>query len=71
MTVTEFKKRKKEERRTEVKEKALYGQFFRQKQECRYEERWRWLKAGELKKEAEGLFMAAQTQSLRTNASQN
>ena len=28
---------------------------------------WRWLREGELKKETEGLIMAAQTQSLRTN----
>ena len=67
-TVKEFKKRRKEERRTELKEKALHGQFFRQTQECRDEETWRWLKAGELEKETEGLLMAAQTQSLRTNA---
>ena len=31
-------------------------------------ESWRWLRAGKLKKETEGLIMAAQTQSLRKNA---
>ena len=33
--------------------------------------RWQWLKAGELKREAESLICAAQEQALRTNAIKN
>ena len=46
----------------------MHGQHFRQTKEFSDTESWRWLREGELKKETEGLIMAAQTQSLRTNA---
>ena len=61
-----LKKRRREERRSELEEKALHGQFFRQTREINDPESWGWLRDGELKKETEGLIMAAQTQSLRT-----
>ena len=67
VTEKDFKKRRTEERRSELDEKALRGQFFRQTKEIYDPESWGWLQDGELKKETEGLIMAAQTQSLRTN----
>ena len=45
----------------------MHGQHFRQTKEFSDTEWWRWLREGELKKETDGLIMAAQTQSLRTN----
>ena len=45
----------------------MHGQHFRQTREFSDAESWRWLREGELKKETEGLIMAAQTPSLRTN----
>lgn len=67
MTEKDFKKRRREERRSELEEKALHGQFFRQTREIYDPDSWGWLWDGELKKETEGLIMAAQTRSLRTN----
>ena len=66
-TEKDFKARKKEDRKSELETKALHGQHFRQTIEFSDAESWRWLREGELKKETEGLIMAAQTQSLRTN----
>ena len=67
VTEKDFQKRRREERRSELEEKALHGQFFRQTREIYDPESWGWLRDGELKKETEGIMMAAQTQSLRTN----
>ena len=67
-TEKEFKAQRKEDRKSELEAKALHGQHFRQTKEFSDTESWRWLREGELKKETEGLIMAAQTQSLRTNA---
>ena len=66
-TEKEFKAQRKEDRKSELEAKALHGQHFRQTKEFSDTESWRWLREGELKKETEGLIMAAQTQSLRTN----
>ena len=63
-----YKKRRREERETSVWEKELHGQHFRQTKEVGAKESWTWLQRGELKKETEGMIMAAQSQSLRTNA---
>ena len=63
-----YKKRRKEERETSAWEKELHGQHFRQMKEVGAKESWTWLQRGELKKETEGMIMAAQSQSLRTNA---
>ena len=66
--VEDFKKRKKTERWTELREKALHGQHFRQTDSISSKETWTWLQKGFLKKETEGLILAAQDQALRTNA---
>ena len=66
-TEKDFKARKREDRKSELETKALHGQPFRQTREFSDAESWRWLRDGELKKETEGLIMAAQIQSLRTN----
>ena len=57
-----------EKRGRNYKEKALHGQFYRKTEEDRDESSWDWLKRGKLKKETEGMLMAAQDQALRTNA---
>ena len=67
VTEKDFQKRRREERRSELQEKALHSQFFRQTREIYDPESCGLLRNGELKKETEGLIMAAPTQSLRTN----
>ena len=49
-------------------DKVLHGQFFRKTEEVRDENSWNWLKQGYLKRETEGMLMAAQDQALRSNA---
>ena len=63
----EFKKRKREERKTEWRETPLHGQHLRQTESISSEGSWLWLKIGKMKKETEGLLIAAQDQALRTN----
>ena len=58
-TEKDFKARKQEDRKSELETKALHGQHFRQTREFSDAESWRWLREGELKKEIEGLIMAA------------
>lgn len=67
-TSKEFRKRKTEERMREAKEKQLHGQFLRDMEGVASEKSWEWLEKCHLKKSTEGLIMAAQSQSLRTNA---
>ena len=55
------------ERKRKLVDKPLHGQFFRSTQN-RDEKSWEWLKKGTLKKETEGLLMAAQDKVLRTNS---
>ena len=62
-----FKNRKKQERMHELRQKPLHGQHMRQTEEICSERTWNWLKQGILKKETEGLILAAQDQALRTN----
>ena len=50
------------------REKPLHGQFLRSTDDKRDPKSWEWLKRGKLKKETEGLLMAAQDQALRTNS---
>ena len=50
----------------EWKSKPMQGQFLRQTKELSSNDTWQWLQRGELKKETEGIIMAAQDQSLRT-----
>ena len=46
----------------------MHGQYINDIENISSKESWTWLVKGQLKKETEGLIMAAQTQSLRTNA---
>ena len=57
----DVKKRKRTERKENWKEKTLHGQFLRQTDDIAGEDRWLWLKQGNLKRE---------TESLRTNKAQ-
>ncbi|XP_063604907.1 uncharacterized protein LOC134780228 [Penaeus indicus] len=50
------------------KAKELHGKFIRDTEDGRHRLTWDWLKKGIIKKETEGLIMAAQDQALRTNA---
>ena len=67
------KKRKKtliEERKSNFNSKKLHSVFFKETASVREEkESWLWLKDGyrDLKKETEGLILAAQEQAIRTN----
>ena len=64
----DYQKRKQEEKIRNWKEKALHGELVRQTADVTGEDSWRWLRNGFLKKETEGLILAAQEQTLRTNA---
>ena len=48
--------------------KALHGAFVQQISDEAGEGSWRWLRYGFLKKETEGLILAAQELGLRTNS---
>ena len=64
----EYQKRRQKEKIRNWKEKALHGEFVRQTADVAGEDSWRWLRNGFLKKETEGLILAAQEQALRTNS---
>ena len=64
----EYQKRRQEEKIRNWKEKALHEEFVRQTADVAGEDSWRWLRNGFLKKETEGLILAAQEQALRTNS---
>ena len=55
------------ERKERFQEKQLHGQFWRNTL-IRDKKTWEWLKKGRLKKEMEGMIIAAQDQVLRTNS---
>ena len=67
-TLQDYERRRKEEEVKNWKEKALQGEFIQQISNVAGEESWRWLRNGFLKKETEGLILAAQEQALRTNS---
>ena len=46
--------------------KPMHGQFLRQTRDLSSNDAWQWLQREELKKETEGMIMAAQDQALRT-----
>jgi hypothetical protein len=64
-TAVELKNKKTSERMEGWKEKSLHGQYPKKVQENETDS-WNWLKAGWLKKETEGLLLAAQDQTLPT-----
>ena len=67
--VDDYKKEMQTERLKEWKEKALHGQFLHDTEAIIYKQStFQWIKCGKLKKETEGLLIAAQDQALRTNA---
>ena len=66
-TAEDTKKRRKEERMSNWKEKALHGKLVRNTEEVRSEESWSWIREGFLKTETEGMIFAAQEQAIRTN----
>ena len=62
-----LKRSKKEKRLEDWEKKVLHGQYLRQTKEVRSDQRWTWLRNGDLKRETESLIVAAQNQSIRTN----
>ena len=46
--------------------KPMHGPFLRQTKDLSRDDTWQWLQRWELKKETEGMIMAAQDQVLRT-----
>ena len=66
-TPNEYKKRKKNERKTQVTQKQLHGQFTRKTIGKASEEWWRWLRKEWLKRTCEVLIMTTQKQAIRTN----
>ena len=67
-SLQDYEKRRKKEKVKNWKEKALHGDFVQQISGVAGEESWRWLRNGFLKKETEGLILAAQDQALKTNS---
>ena len=63
-----LKERLRKAREERYHKKPLHSAFFRETEEGRDEDNsWLWVKKGYLKKETEGLIMAAQDQPIRTN----
>ena len=67
-SVNNVKQRIKRNRKAELKEKKLHGQFLRDIEEVADEKTKNWMKNGHLKRETESLIIAAQDQAIRTNA---
>ena len=66
-----YKEQTVNQRKEEWENKQMQGQYLRQTKEIAHEGSWQWLMRGELKKETEGMLMAAQDQALRTRYIQN
>ena len=58
-SLEDYKKKIYEEKVKNWKEKPVHGEFVRQTSEVAGDESWRWLRNGFLKKETEGLILAA------------
>ena len=67
-SLQDYERRRKDEKVKNWKEKALHGAFVQQISDEAGEESWRWLRNGFLKKDTEGLILAAQEQALRTSS---
>ena len=67
-SLQDHERRRKDKKVKNWKEKALHGAFVQQISDEAGEESWRWLRNGFLKMETEGLILAAQEQTLRTNS---
>ena len=68
LTQKQLKELKELERAEGWKNKPLHDQFLRQTEEIRDDATWAWLRKGALKKETEGMIIAAHDQALRTKA---
>ena len=55
------------ERQERYRNKSLHGRFFNATDDVRDEKTWEWLRKSGIKKETEGLLMAAQEQAIRTD----
>ena len=65
-TKREYKDRKMEEKQQEWKDKALHGQYTKIADRTDTKKTYKWIKNGYMKKETEGLLMAAHDQALPT-----
>ena len=66
-----FKKRLKEEKRSQWLEKPLHGRFLKDTEKVITERTWQLLKGGHFQKETEAMVCAAQEQGLRVNSIKN
>ena len=64
----DYKRSTYEQKKQDWKGKPLHGRFFEEVKDIADPESWRWLRNGFLKKETEGMVLAAQEQALRTNS---
>ena len=65
-----YRERTSKSRMEDWQNKPMHGQFLRQTKDLSSNDTWQWLQRGELKKETEGMIMAAQDQALRTRCIQ-
>ena len=65
---TIYKERIEREKLEAVEKMALHGQFERDTKELKCDKTWNFLSKSDLKRETEGLILAAQEQALNTNA---
>ena len=61
-----YRKKTFKSRTEEWQSNPMHGQFLRQTKDLSSSDTWQWLQRGELKKETEGMMMAAQDQALGT-----
>ena len=61
-----YRERTSKSQREDWQNKPMHGQFLRQTKDLSRNDTWQWLQRGELKKETEGIIIAAHDQALRT-----
>ena len=61
-----YRERTSKSKMEEWQSKPMHGHFLRQTNDLSRDDTWQWLQRWELKKETEGMIMAAQDQALRT-----